>query len=415
MVRALIFGYAVLLLLLSVVLSGCGVPRTDIAQVRPAIEFTGVPISGEGTPLIESTIKGRVLGARAGQRIVLYARALNDNDQAIWFVQPFVRHPFTEIHSNSRWRNLTHPGLKYAALLVEPGFQPPRQTHTLPTQGVVAVAITSGWPPTQNWWFPLACAMAAAAVIFGLHRVWLYQATKELNLSFEARLMERERIARELHDTLLQSFQGLLLRFQTVSNLLPEHPAEAKRRLESAVDQAALAISEGREAIQQLRSSAVVTDDLALALRTLGEELAAEEPNRDSAVLRVGVEGTPRNLHPILRDEIYRIAGEALRNAFRHAQARRIEVEIRYSARQLRLRIRDNGKGVDPALLNAVGRPGHWGLLGMHERAKLLGGNLNVWSKLASGTEVELSVPASVAYPKPSASRRLRLGGGERS
>jgi signal transduction histidine kinase len=150
----------------------------------------------------------------------------------------------------------------------------------------------------------------------------------------------------------------------------------------------------------------VVTNDLAFAVSALGEELAADETNQNSAAFRVEVEGTPRNLHPILRDEVYRIAGEAMRNAFRHAQARQIEVEIQYEERQLRLRVRDDGNGVDPKLLKDEGRPGHWGLNGMHERAKLLGARLDVWSQLDSGTEVELSVPASIAYAPSPASRR---------
>src|SRR4029077_6857295 len=117
-------------------------------------------------------------------------------------------------------------------------------------------------------------------------------------------------------------------------------------------------------------------------ISTLGQELVSGETNPDAAEFRVEVEGTPRNLHPILRDEVYRIAGEALRNAFKHAQAQRIEVEIRYDERHLRLRVRDDGKGIDPKVLGASGRAGHYGLPGMHERAKLVGGKLAVFSKL---------------------------------
>ena len=197
--------------------------------------------------------------------------------------------------------------------------------------------------------------------------------------------------------------------FQTVSNQLPEGPS--KQSLDSVIDQAAQTITESRDAVQQLRSSTVATNDLAFAVSALGEELAADETNQNSAVFRVEVEGTPRDLHPILRDEVYRIAGEAMRNAFRHAQARQIEVEIRYEERQLRLRVRDDGKGVDPKLLNDEGRPGHWGLNGMHERARLVGARLEVWSELDSGTEVELSVPASVAYATSPAPRRSWLSG----
>jgi signal transduction histidine kinase len=103
----------------------------------------------------------------------------------------------------------------------------------------------------------------------------------------------------------------------------------------------------------------------------------------------------------MVRDEAYRIAAEALRNGVQYAEARQIEVEIRYDEQQLRLRIRDDGKGIDPGVLGQGHTPGHWGMRGMRERAKLLGGNLEVWSEVGSGTEVELTVPATSAYAKP--------------
>ncbi len=110
------------------------------------------------------------------------------------------------------------------------------------------------------------------------------------------------------------------------------------------------------------------------------------------------VEGEARNLNPILRDEIYRIAAEALRNAFRHAEARQIEVEIRYDNEQFRLRVRDDGKGIDTVVLSGQGPRGHYGLPGMRESAKLIGGKLVVWSEVDAGTEVELRIPAGTAY-----------------
>jgi signal transduction histidine kinase len=112
----------------------------------------------------------------------------------------------------------------------------------------------------------------------------------------------------------------------------------------------------------------------------------------------VAVEGTPRALQPLLRDEVYRIAAEALRNAFRHSQAGRVEVEIRYDPEQFRLRVRDDGRGIDRAVLESQGLAGHYGLRGLPERAALIGGQLAVWSEIGSGTEVELRVPASLAY-----------------
>jgi signal transduction histidine kinase len=238
----------------------------------------------------------------------------------------------------------------------------------------------------QRWWFQLACAICAGLMALLLYRLRVHRVTRLLNVRFEERLAERVRVAQELHDTLLQSFNGALLRFQAASNVLPARPEEAKQRLDRAIDQAAQAIAEGRDSIQGLRSSTVVTNDLAMALRALGEELAANETNQNSAVFAVEVEGAPRELHPILRDESYRIAGEALRNAFRHSRARRIELEIRYGQNQLRLRICDDGKGMDSRLLDDAIHTGHWGLRGMRERAKLVGGTLEIWSKLDSGT-----------------------------
>jgi signal transduction histidine kinase len=144
-------------------------------------------------------------------------------------------------------------------------------------------------------------------------------------------------------------------------------------------------------------------NDLAESIRALGDELAND--SAAEVISRVEVQGTPRPLHPIVRDEVFRIAGEALRNAFHHAAASRIEVELRYDERQLRLRIRDDGKGMDPELLRAEGRERHFGLRGMRERAKLAGGKLTVWSAVDTGTEVELTIPAPHAYIRPSSSR----------
>jgi ligand-binding sensor domain-containing protein/signal transduction histidine kinase len=261
----------------------------------------------------------------------------------------------------------------------------------------------------QTWWFRTGSAALFLLLAWCVYLYRLHQLAKEFNIRLEERVGERTRVARELHDTLLQSFHGLLLRFQAATNLLPERPAEARKTLESAIDQAAQAITEGRDAVQGLRSSTVAASDFALTINTLGQELASGETNPNASEFHVEVEGTPQNLHPMLRDEVYRIAGEAMRNAFKHAHAQRIEVEIRYDERQLRLRVRDDGKGIDAKHLNGEGYAGHYGLRGIRERAKLMGGKLAVWSELDSGTEVELSIPASRAYETSPAPRRSRL------
>jgi signal transduction histidine kinase len=223
-------------------------------------------------------------------------------------------------------------------------------------------------------------------------------------MTLEARVGERTRIARELHDTLLQSFHGLLLRFQTVACLLPDRPAEAKDRLEGAIEHAARAITDGRKAVQGLRALTPVRDDLAVAIRTLGDELATDTGTGQPSTFRVAVEGQARDLDATRRDEIYKIAAEALRNAFRHADAGRVEVEMRYDEEQFRLRVRDDGRGIDTAVLASQGIEGHFGLRGMPERAALIGGKLAVWSEVGAGTEVELRVPAGELYA--AASRR---------
>ncbi len=263
----------------------------------------------------------------------------------------------------------------------------------------------------QTGWFLVLCAAAALAALYLIYLIRLSQVAQHFRIRVDERVNERTRIARELHDTLLQSFQGLLLHLQIVSDLFATRPEEAKQKLDHAIDRAAEAIKEGREAVQGLRSSQTGTKDLAVALRTLGEELAATEMIQNRPAFSVGVEGAPRNLHLIARDEVYRIAAEALRNAFHHAHASRIEAEIHYDERQLRLRIRDDGQGIESQVAADDGHARHWGLHGMRERAKLIGGSLEVWSRAESGTEIELIIPASTAYARPAAQFRSWFAG----
>jgi signal transduction histidine kinase/ligand-binding sensor domain-containing protein len=251
----------------------------------------------------------------------------------------------------------------------------------------------------QTNWFRALVVIALLALAYTLYRLRVAQIARHFAATLDARVNERTRIARDLHDTLLQSFHGLVLRFQTARALLPANPAQATEILDSAIDQTARAITEGRDAVQDLRASTTEMNDLAESIRALGEDLSKE--GGSEGVLRVEVQGASRALHPIVRDEVFRIAGEALRNAFRHAHGEIVEVEIRYDERQFRLRVRDDGKGIDSEVVRTEGRVGHFGLRGMRERAKVVGGKLTVWSAPGTGTEVELSVPASRAYGSP--------------
>ncbi|HUO59438.1 MAG TPA: triple tyrosine motif-containing protein [Candidatus Acidoferrales bacterium] len=251
----------------------------------------------------------------------------------------------------------------------------------------------------QTGWFRSLCAAVFIALLWAAHRFRIRQLQHQFDITLEARVGERTRIARDLHDTLLQSAHGVLLQFQAVSLLLPGRPSEAKKQLDRAIDKTSAFITEARDQVQGLRTSTVQTNDLAIAISTLGEERVADATNPRPVEFHVAVEGETRNLHPIVRDEIYKIAVEALRNAFRHAEPQRVEVELRYDDAQFRLRVRDDGKGIDPAILAQHGAEGHYGLPGMRERAAGIGGKLTVWSAVNEGTEVELLIPSSAAYP----------------
>jgi signal transduction histidine kinase len=227
---------------------------------------------------------------------------------------------------------------------------------------------------------------------------------QEFNIALEARVNERTRIARDLHDT-LQTFHGLMFQFQTVRNLMPRRPDEAMRSLDDAINETEKALTESRDAIKGLRSEPIAKGDLAELLRATSQELVTHRGpvNQDPAhhhppVFDLIEEGERRTLSPTTKNEICRIAFEILRNAFNHAHAHRIEVEIRYDSHVLRLRIRDDGKGIDPRVLKEGGSAGHWGLRGVRERAERIGAQLDFWSEAGAGTEVQLSVPAAVAY-----------------
>jgi ligand-binding sensor domain-containing protein/signal transduction histidine kinase len=256
-------------------------------------------------------------------------------------------------------------------------------------------------------WFRVIIAVLLVCSVLALYYYRVRQLEQQFRIRLGERLGERTRIARELHDSLLQGFQGLMFRLQAVHNMLPARPAEAMDALEAALDKGDQAIAAGREAVQGLRSSALVGNDVVRTLTALDEELASTECRGEVPTYRVRVEGKPRSLDPKVQYEVYRIAREALRNAFRHSSARAVEAEISYGDRLVSLRIRDDGTGFDLDVLGGEPRLGHWGIHGMRERAISFGGQLSVWSKQGAGTEVELTIPASVAYGRPA--KRVRF------
>ena len=248
----------------------------------------------------------------------------------------------------------------------------------------------------QTNWFLALCAAGTAGVLWTAWRRRLRRLRHQLELTLDARVAERTRIARDLHDTLLQSSQGMLLIFESAVRLLPERPVEARERLERALDQAAEAMAEARDAVQGLRDSVTESNDLVPSLTRIVQELSAGGA-AGAPAMQVVFDGTPRPLKPLVRDEVYRIAAEALRNAARHAKARQIRAEIRYEERRFRLLVRDDGVGIDEETLREA-PTGHFGLHGMRERAAIVGGRLEVLTRAGLGTVVELSIPAAIAY-----------------
>jgi signal transduction histidine kinase len=372
--------------LLTVLITGCAV-----SNPQPSIEITTVPPAEKGGGRELDHISGRVKGASSEQKIVLYARS------GAWYVQPFADQPFTKIETDSTWTNQTHLGTEYAALLVESNYEPELITSTLPApgHGVVAVAIVGGRPPFwRTRWFRLLLVLAALFALFALYRWRVHQLHTQLTLRYEERLAERTRIAQDLHDTLLQGLVSASMQLHVANDHLAED-SPAKPLVGRVMQLMSQVIDEGRDAVRGLRSTSGNTDGLEAAFSRAAQEFGNEQVKD----YRVIVEGAPRELHPIIRDEAYRIGREALANAFRHAHANKIEVELEYATRHLRILVRDDGTGIDQQVLQ-TGKDGHWGLAGMRERAESIGARLKVLSRTNAGTEVELLIPSHVAFQK---------------
>lgn len=258
-------------------------------------------------------------------------------------------------------------------------------------------------PPTflQSRWFLAICVGLVLLLLGGFYRFRVTQIAGRVRTELEARLQERERIARELHDTLLQSVQGLTLRFQSVANKMP--PGDRSRELlESALKRADDVMADGRNRVRALRT-ADGHRDLAAVLQA-----AIEAAGFDPQVpVRITVDGAPREIHPVVLAEIGRIAGEALFNIALHAKARSVEIATGFGEHQLNLRICDDGVGIPPEVLAAGHKPGHFGLVGMRERAERIGGTLSVEAAAGQGTVVKLTLPARLAFVQERAGRRL--------
>jgi signal transduction histidine kinase/ligand-binding sensor domain-containing protein len=250
-------------------------------------------------------------------------------------------------------------------------------------------------PPTfvQSFTFKLLCVALAAGILALLYHLRLRMLMRQIKNRLYERLAERERIARDLHDTFFQAIQGLLLRFNTATSMLTsDEPARAI--LEDTLKKSDDVMKEGRELVLDLRAGVGETSSLSKAFAAA----EAEFLRFGDAKYRVISNGEPRELHPVVCQEAYRLGREALANAFQHSRASHIEAELIFEPSALRLRFRDDGIGIDPGVLRDGSRANHWGLPGMRERAHKISAQIDIWSHKGAGTEIEVRIPASVAY-----------------
>jgi signal transduction histidine kinase/ligand-binding sensor domain-containing protein len=258
-------------------------------------------------------------------------------------------------------------------------------------------------PPTflQSRWFIAFCGFLILLLLGLIYRLRMAQVAGRIRARLEERLGERERIARELHDTLLQSVQGLILRFQSVANKMSaDEPSRA--HLESALERADEIIAEGRDRVHELRA-ADRSDDLPELLKERAVAAGFDPP----IPIRIVVEGKPRRVHPLVSAEIGRIASEALFNVARHASASSVEITVRFAARQLAVEIRDDGVGISEDVLEEGRKPGHFGLVGMRERAERLGGTLSIDSRPGMGSAVTMTLAGRLAFADQAPRGRL--------
>lgn len=253
-------------------------------------------------------------------------------------------------------------------------------------------------PPTfvQSTGFLALCIALGATLLWMIYTLRLRQVAGRMRERLEERIAERERIARDLHDTLLQGFHGLMLRFQTVADQLPPD-GRARALMDDALERADAVIVEGRDRVRNLRPPKQ-SRDLGDALAEAAKQVAWDT----RAKFRLVVEGKPEPLHPIVFAELMAIGREAVSNAFRHANGDSVEASLIYGRRVLQMRIRDDGVGIDPQISAEQGRDGHYGLAGMRERARKIRAVLTLASRPGVGTDVLVEVPASIAYARTS-------------
>jgi signal transduction histidine kinase/ligand-binding sensor domain-containing protein len=254
----------------------------------------------------------------------------------------------------------------------------------------------------QSWWFLGLCLLSGLFLIWTMVTIRLLQKGEEIAALARERTNERIRIARDLHDTLLQSVHGLMLRIHFATEALPDNEP-ARQELQAALARADDVIVEGRRRVEDLREEVPDATDFTAVLAELGQELEIQK----EMSFQVTEEGERRELNPAARIELYKIAREALRNTLQHSGATGAVIALSYGSLEFIMKVSDNGVGISPSILNEGQRHGHWGLIGMRERTSTMKGKIEIWSSPSEGTEIELCIPAKVVYRFPGRGARL--------
>ncbi len=376
--------------------------QVRVQSQAPPVEFTDLVIAGKLYPqgLARSAPSG--LPQLQGLTLPYSQNAVAAGFAALSYTNPMSnRYRFRLAGLEEQWHSVGADRRIASYNSLPPG------SYRLEVQGA-----TSGGPWSdartldltilEPWWQTSLFRASVGVLVLGLawlaYRVRVRQVMHQFEIRLDERVAERTRIARELHDSLLQGFHGLMFRLQAVRNLLPMRPQDAARALDEALTRGDVTVEQARAAVTDLRTFGSGEPDLQAALHAMADDTPMLS-QADAPEYRITVEGVPRPMIPLVRDDVLQVAREAFRNAVMHARARLVQIEVTWGEERFSLRVRDDGVGLESKLI-AQGREGHWGLHGMRERTRVVGGNLEILSEGASGTSVELSIPAARAYAK---------------
>lgn len=365
-----------------------GLAMIDPHYLRKSTNFPPIRV-------VEASVGGKTLSPLANLELPAGTKDLQIEYTALSFFDPERIHFKCKLEGyDEQWREMgTSRQIAYS------GLGPRRYTFRVLACNADGVWDEAGatWQfvikPAfyQRAWFLVLCFVGGVMLLWGLYRWNLArvtgQAEARMNARLEAQLDERKRIAQELHDTVLQGFTGVRLKLWAISQQLLSSPAAAGEQLKLVIQQAEKCLAESRRSVWALRLPRLEETDLATALRAAVAEAVAGTNLR----LEFKTSGTPVHLSDIVTFNLLRICEEAVANVIRHAEATRVAVELRFEGRAVTLSVSDDGQGFDPSRA-AVASGEHFGLAGMRERARIVGGNLTIQSQPGGPTTLTVIV-----------------------